>query len=87
MNPFPAHILGRLNKAMREVPAEEDLERRVLEMGIEADPTSPEEFTTFRRAIMTSGPASSPGTKQGSAGLLERCRADVVRRRVGDRLS
>ena len=43
----PVDIIARLNKAMREVLADDDLKRRLLEMGIVADPTSPEELTTF----------------------------------------
>jgi tripartite-type tricarboxylate transporter receptor subunit TctC len=43
----PADIIAQLNKAMREVLADDDLRKRLLEMGIVADPTSPEELTTF----------------------------------------
>lgn len=43
----PAAIVSRLNEAMREVLADDDLNRRLLEMGIVADPTSPEELTAF----------------------------------------
>jgi tripartite-type tricarboxylate transporter receptor subunit TctC len=43
----PADIVARLNKAMREVLADPDLKSRLLEMGIVADPTSPDELTTF----------------------------------------
>jgi tripartite-type tricarboxylate transporter receptor subunit TctC len=42
-----AEIIAQLNKAMREVLADQDLKRRLLEMGIIADPTSPEELTAF----------------------------------------
>jgi tripartite-type tricarboxylate transporter receptor subunit TctC len=34
---------------MREALADEDPKRRLLEMGIITDPTSPEELTTFFR--------------------------------------
>jgi tripartite-type tricarboxylate transporter receptor subunit TctC len=43
----PAGIVAQLNKAMREVLADPDLGTRLLDMGIVADPTSPEELTTF----------------------------------------
>lgn len=43
----PAAIVARLNNAMREVLTEADLKRRLLEMGILADPTTPEELATF----------------------------------------
>ena len=43
----PAAIITQLNEAMREVLADDDLKRRLLEMGIVADPTSPEELTAF----------------------------------------
>jgi tripartite-type tricarboxylate transporter receptor subunit TctC len=43
----PSAIVAQLNSAMREVLAGEDLKQRLLEMGILADPTSPEELATF----------------------------------------
>ena len=43
----PATIVTQLNKAMREALADEDLKRRLLEMGVIADPTTPEELTIF----------------------------------------
>jgi len=43
----PPAIVAQLNSAMREVLAGEDLKKRLLEMGILADPTSPEELATF----------------------------------------
>jgi tripartite-type tricarboxylate transporter receptor subunit TctC len=43
----PSAIVARLNSAMREVLAGEDLKKRLLEMGILAVPTSPEELATF----------------------------------------
>ena len=43
----PSSIIAHLNGAMREVLADDDLKRRLLEMGILADPTSPEELTAF----------------------------------------
>lgn len=42
-----AAIVAQLNEAMRETLADEDLKRRLLEMGVIADPTSPEELATF----------------------------------------
>jgi tripartite-type tricarboxylate transporter receptor subunit TctC len=45
----PAPIIAQLNHAMREVLADDDLKRRLLEMGIRAEPTSPEELTAFLR--------------------------------------
>jgi tripartite-type tricarboxylate transporter receptor subunit TctC len=46
----PAAIVAQLNKVMAEVLADKDLKRRLLEMGIVADPTTPEELTTFLKA-------------------------------------
>ncbi len=46
----PAAIIARLNQAMREVLGEEALKQRLLVMGVQADPTSPEELTTFLRS-------------------------------------
>jgi putative tricarboxylic transport membrane protein len=43
----PTEIIAQLNKAMRELLADHDLRRRLLEMGIIADPTSPEELAAF----------------------------------------
>jgi tripartite-type tricarboxylate transporter receptor subunit TctC len=43
----PAGIVARLNKALVEVLADPDLKKRLLEMGIVADPTSPEALATF----------------------------------------
>jgi tripartite-type tricarboxylate transporter receptor subunit TctC len=43
----PAAIIAQLNAAMREVLADEGLKERLLGVGILADPTSPEELTTF----------------------------------------
>ena len=43
----PTEIIAQLNKAMRELLADHDLKRRLLEMGIIADPTSPEELAAF----------------------------------------
>jgi len=43
----PAPIIAQLNKTMREVLADEALKKRLLEMGIVADPSSPEELTAF----------------------------------------
>ncbi len=45
----PAAIIAQLNSAMQEVLSDEDLKKRLLEMGILADPTSPEALTTFLR--------------------------------------
>ena len=46
----PAEIVAQLNKAVAEVLADADLKKRLLEMGIVADPTSPEALTTFFKA-------------------------------------
>ena len=46
----PAEIVTRLNKAVAEVLADADVKQRLLAMGIVADPTSPEELTTFFKA-------------------------------------
>jgi tripartite-type tricarboxylate transporter receptor subunit TctC len=46
----PAAIVTQLNKVTAEVLADKDLKRRLLEMGIVADPTSPEDLTTFLKA-------------------------------------
>jgi tripartite-type tricarboxylate transporter receptor subunit TctC len=46
----PAAIVSQLNKALAEVLADADLKRRLLEMGIVADPTSPEGLATFLKA-------------------------------------
>jgi tripartite-type tricarboxylate transporter receptor subunit TctC len=43
----PAAIVDQLNKAVAEVLADEDLKKSLLEMGIVADPTSPEELRAF----------------------------------------
>ena len=43
----PAAIVAQLNGAMREVLTDPDLKRRLLEMGILADPTSPAELAAF----------------------------------------
>src|SRR5262245_25794306 len=43
----PANIVAQLNKATREVLADADLKKRLLDLGIVADPTSPEGLTTF----------------------------------------
>src|SRR5262249_40185837 len=43
----PAAIVAELNKAMGEVLADEDLKKRLLEMGIFVDPSSPDELTAF----------------------------------------
>ena len=43
----PTEIIAQLNRAMRELLADHDLKRRLLEMGIIADPTSPEELAAF----------------------------------------
>jgi putative tricarboxylic transport membrane protein len=43
----PTEIIAQLNKAMRELLADHDLRRRLLEMGIIADPTTPEELAAF----------------------------------------
>jgi tripartite-type tricarboxylate transporter receptor subunit TctC len=45
----PAAIIAQLNSAMQEVLSDEDLKKRLLEMGVLADPTSPEALTTFLR--------------------------------------
>jgi putative tricarboxylic transport membrane protein len=45
----PAVIVTKLNKVMVEVLADKDIQRRLLEMGIVADPTSPDDLTTFLR--------------------------------------
>jgi tripartite-type tricarboxylate transporter receptor subunit TctC len=46
-NGTPAAIIAQLNKAVAEVLADGDLKKHLLEMGIFADPTSPEELTAF----------------------------------------
>ena len=46
----PAAIVAQLNEAMRAVLADDDLKKRLLEMGIVADPTSPDELTAFFKA-------------------------------------
>jgi tripartite-type tricarboxylate transporter receptor subunit TctC len=43
----PPAIIAQLNAAMREVLADKGLKERLLEMGILADPTTPEELTAF----------------------------------------
>jgi tripartite-type tricarboxylate transporter receptor subunit TctC len=43
----PAAIVTQLNKVMVEILADKDIQRRLLEMGIVADPTSPDDLTTF----------------------------------------
>ena len=43
----PAGIVTQLNKVMVEVLADKDVQRRLLEIGIVADPTSPDDLTTF----------------------------------------
>jgi tripartite-type tricarboxylate transporter receptor subunit TctC len=45
----PAAIIAQLNNAMQQVLSDEDLKKRLLEMGILADPTSPEALATFLR--------------------------------------
>jgi tripartite-type tricarboxylate transporter receptor subunit TctC len=46
-NGTPAAIVTQLNKVMVEVLADKEIKRRLLEMGIVADPTSPDDLTTF----------------------------------------
>ncbi len=46
----PAAVVAQLNEAMRAVLADDDLKKRLLEMGIVADPTSPDELTAFFKA-------------------------------------
>jgi len=46
----PPAIVAQLNKAVAEVLADPDLKRRLLDMGIIADPTSPEALTAFLKA-------------------------------------
>ena len=43
----PAAIVAQLNKAAVEVLSDADLKKRLLDLGIVADPTSPEGLTTF----------------------------------------
>lgn len=43
----PPAIVARLNTALREVLSEEPLKKRLIEMGIFADPTTPEELAEF----------------------------------------
>jgi tripartite-type tricarboxylate transporter receptor subunit TctC len=43
----PPEIVAKLNKAAAEVLADTDLKKRLLDLGIVADPTSPEGLTTF----------------------------------------
>jgi tripartite-type tricarboxylate transporter receptor subunit TctC len=43
----PAVIVAKLNTAAREVLADPDLEKRLLDLGIVADPTSPEGLAAF----------------------------------------
>jgi tripartite-type tricarboxylate transporter receptor subunit TctC len=43
----PPEIVAQLNKAVAEVLADPDLKRRLLDMGIIADPTSPEAMAAF----------------------------------------
>jgi tripartite-type tricarboxylate transporter receptor subunit TctC len=43
----PAGIVTQLNMVMVEVLADKDIQRRLLEIGIVADPTSPDDLTTF----------------------------------------
>jgi tripartite-type tricarboxylate transporter receptor subunit TctC len=43
----PPAVIARLNKAVAEVLADADLKKRLLDMGIVADPTSPEELASF----------------------------------------
>ena len=43
----PPAIVAQLNAAMREVLIDADLKKRLLDMGIVADPTSPEDLATF----------------------------------------
>jgi tripartite-type tricarboxylate transporter receptor subunit TctC len=46
----PAPIIAQLNKAVREVLADDDIKKRLLGVGIVADPTSPEELAAFFKA-------------------------------------
>jgi len=46
----PPAIVAQLNKAAAEVLADPDLKKRLLDLGIVADPTSPEGLTTFFKA-------------------------------------
>ena len=46
----PADIVAKLNKAAAEVLADPDLKKRLLDLGIVTDPTSPEGLTTFFKA-------------------------------------
>jgi tripartite-type tricarboxylate transporter receptor subunit TctC len=46
----PAEIVTQLNKAVAEVLADADVKQRLLAMGIVADPTTPEDLTTFFKA-------------------------------------
>ena len=43
-------MVAQLNEAMRAVLVDDDLKKRLLEMGIVADPTSPDELTAFFKA-------------------------------------
>jgi tripartite-type tricarboxylate transporter receptor subunit TctC len=43
----PKGIIAQINKASAEVLADPNLRRRLLDMGIVADPTSPEDLTAF----------------------------------------
>jgi tripartite-type tricarboxylate transporter receptor subunit TctC len=46
----PPEIVAKLNKATAEVLADADLRKRLLALGIVADPTSPAGMTTFFKA-------------------------------------
>jgi tripartite-type tricarboxylate transporter receptor subunit TctC len=46
----PPAIVARLNRAVAEVLADPEIKKRLIEMGIVADPTSPEALTAFFKA-------------------------------------
>ena len=46
----PADIAGKLNSALREALADATLQARLLELGIVADPTTPDEMAALFKA-------------------------------------
>jgi Tripartite tricarboxylate transporter family receptor len=73
----PAPIVARLNKAVAEALADEDLKKSLLEMGIVANPTSPEERSS--RVKSPSEPRSSPGINRTALDGSTRVMLSVTR--------
>ena len=46
----PPQVVSTVNTALKEVLAQPDVQRRLLEMGIEARPSSPDELMTLFKA-------------------------------------